>query len=409
MLRWRILKSVAVIFPLMVVLGSPFLDPIRRRLLNRSDLRLFTTNDSTDRTQTIVIHNAGDVGLSKVFIGINVSREIERPVSDFFFASHESVPFTSFVETLAHSETWTRLPPADREKVGVIADDHSNIRTLYDLDQAFDSILIGKLQTNKSLASAVADLRATHGSYDDWHYVWLKGCEYNPSPNPACRQVDNALAEWEYTKRNLQMDAFKRWHEVTGVEIIPPSRRLSPNGMVYFVLPLGPDESGFVRIRYGPNSMPLSEPVIFSNPERKITRMNGERDLFASSLWIFGRYYPLLTLFWVVLIVACLRLVWPVIRPPALLPTYGVFNLALKTNDPNHWELASQRYKFYIFRVYRRLWARFKQTDVAHSPEEMFDFIRSCSISEKGNTLFQDQIDLNGFIGRKLEQLTRLP
>lgn len=409
MLRWKILKSIAVIFPLMVVLASPFLDPIRRRLLNRSDLRLFTTNDSTDRTQTIVIHNAGDVGLSKVFIGVNVPRNIERPISDFLFASDESVPFTSFVETLAHSDAWTHLPTPDRDKIGVIADDHSSIRTLYKLDQAFDSILIGRLQADRSLTSAVSDLRVTSGSYDDWHYIWLKGCEFNPLPNPACRRVDNALMDWEYTKRSVQMDAFKRWHEMTGVEIIPGGRRLSPNGVVYFALPLGPDESAFLRIRYGPNSLPLSEPFIFSNPERKITRMDGERDLFASSLWIFGRYYPLLSFFWMVLIAACLRLAWPVIRPPALLPSYGVFNLALKTNDPNHWELASQRYKFHIFRVYRRLWARFKQTDVEHSPEEMFDFIKSCSIGEKEHTLFRDQGDLNGFIRRKLEQLIRLP
>jgi|GEM_PF-2839424 len=408
MLRWKILKSVFVVLPLLAVLFSPFLDPIKRRALNRSDLRLFARNDLTARSQTFAIHNAGEAGLSKVFLGLKIPDQIDRPIADFYFASNESVPLSSFVEALAHSDGWSHLSLDDQKKISPIADDHSSSRTLYDLDSAFDSLLIAKLNSEKDgLNTALNDLRKSTRSPDDWHQVWLQNCNFGRVRNPACPRINSTMEAWESNKRTVQMAAFKQWHETAGIDVWSPTRRFSPNGWIYFAFTLGPDESGFLRIRFGPNSLPFPEPLITSNPKREITTVTKEADLFATSPWVFARYYPFRTVFWIALILICIRLAWPVIRPPSLLPTFAIFNLAIRTNDPSHWELASQRYKFDIFREYRRLWNRFKGTDLPHSPEEIFDFIRICAISEEKE--FKTESALNLFTNTQLEQWIRLP
>jgi hypothetical protein len=207
----------------------------------------------------------------------------------------------------------------------------------------------------------------------------------------------------------MQTKALNAWREKTGVELIPSTRQLSPNGLVHFAFGLGADESAFLQIRYGPNPMPFPLPQIISNPSRNLTIVSDRGDLSASSFWIFLYYYPLYFVFWLAVILLSCFLAWPLLRPPSLLPTYKVFNLALQTNDPAHWELASQREKYRIFQEHRRFWNRFKATPLEHSAEEIFEFIKNCSIDERENDHFESQAALNNFVERKLIQLARLP
>lgn len=407
MFRWKILKTLVVLFPLIVAFSSPFLEPIKRRILNGSDLRAYLSQDTVYRTQTLALHNAGEANLSKVIVEFDIPNNVDKPIADFYYGSSYAAPPTSFVETFAHSDAWTHLPKGEMETVAAIADDHSSSRTLYNLDQALDNNLLAELRMDKALAKTLA--AQSSGSYDDWHLFWKRQCEARKYSESQCRPTNETLESWESTKRNLQMDALKRWYETTGVALIPPSRQLSSNGQVYFSFALGPEQSGYLTVVYGPNPMPMSTPTIISIPERMITPVQNRAELSASSLWIFWHYYPVLTIFWGVTIFVCIWIVWPVIRPLSLLPTYKVFNLALKTDDPEHWEMASQRHKFHVYGVYRELWSRFKGTDIEHSPEEMFDYIKSCCKAEKKKRLFANEIALNKFIRVELRKLVRLP
>jgi hypothetical protein len=409
MLRWRILKYVGVLLPLTTLIASPFLSPITQRLLNRSDLRLFTINDKQGRTQTVALHNGGGVPLSKVFVGLHIEPETTDSVADIYFAPNQSTPRHSFVECLSHGDFWTVLPSADRERLTPVVDDHSGKRTLYDLDAVINDALEAKLKSESVLMTGLTELQKEPNPYDRWHDLWMKKCEGEKSSSPLCKQVESVLQTWEAGRRGFQAAALKAWQESTGVEVIPPSRHLSPNGLVHFAFGLGADESAFLQVRYGPNPMPFASPEIVSNPSRTLTRVDNENDLVASSFWIFLKYYPLFTTAWFGLIVLSLWVAWPLIRPPSLLRNHAVFNLALSTDDPSHWELTAQRQKYEIFREYRRQWNRVKKTPLGHSPEEILEFIKSCAIDEKGKSGFTDQKDLNNFVQRKLRLLILLP
>jgi len=385
------------------------LDPVKQKLLNRSDLRLYTAQDKIKRLQTVALHNGGGVPLTKVFVALKIQPEVENPIADFYFASSDTVPLRSLMDCLSHSESWIALPPAEKEQIAPIADDHSTSRTLYDLDRAFNGILESKLQSIKTFKIGLEELRKDSHHYDDWHNSWIKQCEGAKRAGLSCADVENAVENWEYTKRDLQTKALKAWRETTGVELIPSSRQLSPNGLVHFAFALGADESAFLQIRYGPNPMPFPTPEIISNPSRNPTIVGNRGDLSASSFWIFLYYYPLYFGFWLAAILVGCFLAWPLLRPASLLPTHKVFNLALQTNDPAHWELASQREKYRIFQEHRRWWNRFKATPVQHSAEEIFEFIKNCAIDERENDGFASQDALNNFVERKLRQLARLP
>ncbi len=101
----KLLRAAAVIIPLFFWFLTPFSEPIKRRLQNRTDLRwhLLPREASNSRAQTLAVHNEGASPLPRIKVQLGIRSTSQRPISDFDFATFYPEPRKSFLQSLAET------------------------------------------------------------------------------------------------------------------------------------------------------------------------------------------------------------------------------------------------------------------------------------------------------------------
>lgn len=368
---WKLTRYALAFIPIGLALVSPLSEPIKRKFANQYDLRWYLSQDTKERTQTIATYNDGNTALPKILIELDIPSGARTAVSDIDspFNSH---PRGSLLEALAHPNSLAHLAnKPDRDIITAVLDDHSTGRTLYGIDNAFDDILLAKLDAAKVDPKIMAGFRGHSAS----HSSWLQNCEKGKPPHPQCKLVGSVLEQWEYEKRNFGREACRQWQQETGIELLSQGRRFSPDGKVPFSFALGADEARFLRIRYGPNAIKPVTTISLSADDR-ITQVDSVSDLRAFSLFILAKYHTLRVVFFSALILFFVLLVLPYAIPVKLRPVHKVFDLARRTNDYEIWEVGFQKHRHMIVRLFRELRDEYGRQDVSVSAEDLFDLIR---------------------------------
>jgi hypothetical protein len=403
MLRWKLLKYLIAFLPLATVFLLPFVDPIKRQFLNRSDLRWYSSQDKAKRTQTIIVSNGGGGTMSSILVEFNIPPNAGKSVSDFNYSTFASTPRISFLDTLASPDTLTKLDSPVSAKILELADEHSNSRSLYAVDQVFDDLLVTRLQASKLPAVILDVIRQKRGN----HNLWIQKCNEVKSAKPQCSLVDAVIGKWELEKRNLQVTACNKWREATGVKVLSSPTKLSPDNSLFFNFSLANSESAFLNIQYGPDALNPVTTKTSSTATEQSTQVTDLKDLSAPTWWIFAKYYPRLAISYVAAVLFGLFFAWPWLKPLSLLRIHKLFNFAVKTNDYEVWELAFRRHRYVIQQKFRSLCSEFEKEHLSSSPEELFDFLRyrlRASVG-KHSTKFKSEEELNRFIHQELRRL----
>ena len=330
MLRFRIVRYLAVLFPFILTLASPMWEPLKGYLFNPYELRWYSPDIATDRVQQVSVYNGGSAELPKVMVELNVQSNSVGPVSDFYFHALDSSPRVSFLETLASANSTSSLLTRDTNKILPILDSHSANRNLFTLDRELDNALISELE-KKPFAKVLAEFQRNTSDCAVWHEGWLKECLN--STDAICDQVNSVLGNWEHARRGLQGEAETKWQNATGVTALLPGDKLSPVGKIFFIFPLRAKESSALGIKYGLNPVKSAEIIVSSSMANKAVRVETPGDLRASPVWIFAKKHRLLSICLTLAFVFSVWVAWEAAKPNKLRPIERIFNLALRTND----------------------------------------------------------------------------
>lgn len=397
MLRWKLLKYFIAFFPLVSVLVLPISEPIKKQVLDRNEVRWYRTKDPATRTETIAVKNGADTAPSKVRIEVELPPNLKSVVSDYDFRVFENGPKATFLNYVVDTGVLPGPEKKDFEDIVRITDRHSKNRTLYAIDKAFDESLRSQLEKSEIPSSFI-----TTADKQQWtHDLWLKNCADQKIKSSSCQEVDAILNKWEFSRLCLWAGAEKRWREDTGIAI-HTDNQISPNRELYFDVPLGTNGSGFLTIHYGLDRV---EPIvnISSADGYRITKVN-PKDLNAGAWWISSYYYTVETLIAVGLIILCVLIAWPSLRPLQYLPIYKIFNTALKTNDEEVWDLAFKKYRYFIIVQFRKTMSGVQER---LSNDEVLDFIKYAMRGSFGkhSDKFRNDKELEQFVQRQLKKL----
>lgn len=397
MLRWKLLKYFIALFPLVSILALPISEPIKKQVLDRNEVRWYRTKDLANRTETIAVKSGADTSPSKVRIKVGLPPNLKSVVSDYDFRVFENGPKESFLNYVVDSRVLPGPEKKDFEDILRITDRHSKNRTLYAIDKALDESLQSQLKQSEIPRSFM-----TAAGNQQWdHDLWVKNCIDQKIKGSSCKEVDTILNKWEFSRLCLWSGAEKRWREDTGVAI-HTDNQISPNGDIYFDVPLGTNDSGFLTIHYGLDH--VEPPVNISSADGyRITKVN-PRDLSAGAWWINPYYYTVETVIAVGLIILCVLIAWPSLRPLQYLPIYKIFNTALKTNDEEVWDLAFKKYRYFIIVQFKKTMSGLQER---MSNDEVLDFIKYAMRGSFGkhSEKFRNDKDLDQFIKQQLKKL----
>jgi hypothetical protein len=373
--RYKLLRYLVVIIPLVLVFVAPFSESLRSWVLGRYQLRWLVSRGN-ERKQIIRVSN-NDSSSSKVRIRLQVNSSKDRPVSDFSFRRLVGNPELSFLDSFAFSDSLQSQSKSDFNVLIPLLDRHSQSRTLIDVDSTIDRILESRLQVKKALSRVVADLKNTTDR--EWHRHWLEKCaEYHVS-TPPCLDGDTIISAWESEKLKLLETGRKKWFEQTGVEILPQNAEISPKGEVDFTFDLGGNEAGSLEVDYNQDpgmSIPTTVEVE-SSSIKETNQVWDESDLRAPLPLFMFKYHLALVAILAMVFVSIVWFAWPVIVPKQLLPVYKVFKIALREDDYEYWEHAFQRYRFHILQEFRDLRHQYGKPHLTPDFEEVIDYVRN--------------------------------
>ena len=399
-----------VLVPLALTFFSSFSESVQRWLFGGYEIRWQVDKAESDRrTQLITVRNNGSTPLYKAHIHLTIASNKRFPVADFSFARLPNGPQISFFDSLARLDFAPNAAQADLKQLVTALDSHSNPKTLFALEEAYNTILLSSLRANKQLRGTLTDLENTIQNHDDWHSVWPSRCKVAPA---ACQQGSSSLEGWEASRLQLLEKGRQKWFESTGVELIPNNSRLSPSGDVDFAFDLGTKESCFLQVHYNPDpsSQISAEVQVLSGSGIGTSEVVDQRDL-ATPLPLFMFKYHFHYLVAVVLVlIAVLWFSWPVLRPKQLLPIHKVFRHALRTDDQEYWEHAYQRFRFFVNQEFRDLRQAVGKPYLKPESEELLDYVRNSLIKRYGDNPSElvSEKKLKQFISARLEDLVAL-
>ncbi len=341
--------------------------------------------------------------MSNILVEVAIPPNAGKSVSDFNYSTFASTPGTSFLDTLTSPAVLAELERPVSDKILELADEHSNARALYAVDQVLDENLVTKLQTSKAPSPVVDAIRQKRGN----HTLWMQTCDGRKAASPQCAPTAAVFRDWESRKRNFQVAACNKWREATGIKVMPASTNLSPNRNLFFNFSLAQNESAILNIQYGPDALNSINTKTSSAVAEQSTQVSDPKDLGAPTWRVFAKYYPRLALSYAGAVLFGLVFAWPWLKPHNLLPIHKLFNFAVKTNDYEVWELAFRRHRYVIQQQFRGLRSELEKEHLSVSPEELFDFLRYRLRATLGqhSTKFKSEEDLNRFIHRELRQL----
>jgi hypothetical protein len=399
MLRWRLLKYFLAFFPLASVLVSPWSDPFKKEIFNKDDLRYYRFSDGANRTDRIVVKNAGETGLSNVRVQLSFAPSNDS-ISNFEFSQFESGSRTSFLDLVVEPESLARLEKEHAGDILKIADRHCKIRTLNVIDKTFDSVLFSKFEQLKMPEAMMKPVREK-----EWgHELWVQKCKQRNISDERCQSLDRIFADWEFSRQSFWLQGYKRWRDTTGVAVNYANYQILPHDNLFFDIELPMKKTAVLDIQYGSPSM-KPELTITSLDTKRITKVDKE-DLAASSLWFNLNYYRAETVVALVLVGLSVAFAWPALRPAQVLPVFKIFNFAIKTNDDEAWELAFKKHRYYIVVQLKNLLSKLNQT-LPLSNEEVFDHLKYSMRGSFGkhSDKFKSDEDLGKYINGQLATL----
>jgi hypothetical protein len=404
---FRLIKYFLALAPFAILFLSLFSDQIGQYIFNRYAIRWYPMRAEEERVQSIAVHNEGYVSLPKIRVELDFPADLSKPLKDYDFASFDSEPRSSFLEALAHSDSMAHLDKLGMDVLAPVIDEQSKTHTLYDFNDALSRVPLSSLRAETGKTSYLDNYLKSGGALEGFRDEWLKKCGGDKAPDPTCKQMSVELASWEYSKSEMGEAACKRWREEAGVEVNPHNNLLAPNGRIYFTFPLEVGQSGFLRLRFGPNSIKAVPYAVTTNSAWNAIQVDSFDDLHASPFYILFKYDALARTVILVLIIIYLFFVYNYARPKALLKVHEVFNQAIATDEHEFWETASQWYGFTIRQTFKDLRHQAHKENIQASSEELFDYLRNQLHADYGQKRFKfkDEQQLKNYISQQLTVL----
>lgn len=371
MLTRKVITYALVLITFLAAFLSSYSNPIERWLFNRYSLRWHVKNDESNRVQTIALYNSADTTSPKVRLRVDVPPDTSHAILDFEYGTYETGGGTSFFETISRVDSLKNLPGSDANRFAAVADEHATTKDLSALDTVLDESFIQELRDRKVADDVITGVQSRINAAR--HIP--RPCRKNDSTYQHCMAVEGAVGRLELSRSTLQAEGVAKWWELAGVRVTPPDGMLSPRGTMYFDLSLGAGEAGFLRLRRGPYTLKNSETALLPVEGKHITKVDSVADLRLPAWQLLLSYYPRFAIPVLALIILFLWLARDKLVPIRLRSTHRVFNLALRTDEHDTWEVALQRHRSYILFSFWLLCKDFGK-NASIGPDEVLSFIR---------------------------------
>jgi hypothetical protein len=403
MFKYKVLKCALLLVSIVAFCLPLFSEFVRRKTLERYDLRWLQTFDRQSRTQTITVRNSGNQPKENLVLELDPGPNSARVLRELEISSSERGPYQKFLDTVELTNAQsseTRLTAPEKNKLMQALDTHYSQRGLDDIDAVFDGLLKDRLTAGKNTS---ADAQFTGQRTRDWHLSWKQKCAV-VKPTAECPKVEALLTDWEEAKAGFRKAAFDNWQQNTGVRLASVSDQLSFDKKFFITLSLAANEVKVLRFRYA-HSPATVTPFFRSTSGEQTVRFNNTADLFSPFLSILYTVHPHSTFAAVILLLILAALFGPLLLPLRILSVQQIFNRALKLEDYDYWKHAMERHRFFILQEFRRLRAESKMRTDA-SDDEVLDFVRAALTikSKRGKVPFRSTAALNSSISLALSR-----
>jgi len=243
-----------------------------------------------------------------------------------------------------------------------LLDEHSSTKSLLSLEEALYEHAFRQAGFSSKM---IRDFYSQYG----FHPHRIAPCVGHA--NIAC-QMEGEFERWEHSMMRLRQEGQRTWRDVTGVTVQFSRGQLSPRGKTSFSFLLPPREGKWLTIQYGAGEVPKIEipPLEYAAG----TRVSPD-DLTASRFVVLLNYAGEVTLLSALVFFGYLVLGWAWLTSETDLPTYEVFNWALRTRDEKLWCLGRERRKDWLGREYEKAAAIFRRP-ASLTRDRLFQLVR---------------------------------
>jgi hypothetical protein len=276
------------------------------QLVSRYDLRWEARADQTQRRQIIGLRNNGESEVNQVLVRVAVLKPHPKALADFSAGAFAEASQKSFVEELLRPEALRLIAGEYFGKVqtGVR-------RTLFDVEAACRKLHDDKTNGVKKRSERDARLESFVSRRSEW---------------------------WQA--------AGKSWKELSGVEVTvkPALTTEDPLEQLEFVFALKPDEQKYLQLDCGPEAVDFSQPQVEFASKKPQTQVQ-PGDLRASfwSMWLWYDWPGKIVV--LAILLPYLWLFWRRLKP---LPSYDLFNYALRAERRQAWDEALHELERFI-------------------------------------------------------------
>jgi hypothetical protein len=400
MLRFRILRYVLLTGSIIGFLLPLCSDYLRRRTVDRYDLRWHQKLDKDKRLQTISVRNAGNQSENNLILDFDFGAGSDH-VSELETSIANQNPYSSILDVVAlhaRSPTWLSLTQQEKSKLLPLLDRQSNSRQLNEIDKVLDELLRGRLTAQQG--SATVEQFDTQVSIPS-----VFPCKQRESQE-ACAKMNDLLVDWKLSAQAMLASIRSEWKSTTGLKIEPESDRLSFERYVSMSFSLGPGEERVLRIRY--SHLPVQASTFLrSASDRKTVQVAQESDLYSTMPALFFKLHPFAVAPTIILLI-CILYFAPLLVPPSFLSTKALFNMALDSQDHDVWKHVLDRHRFFILQQFRELKRRFNPS-LTVDAEEIVDYVRNGLeyAHRKHGLRLTSTADMNTYIHNELRFLVQ--
>jgi hypothetical protein len=372
MARLKLVRYWVFLFSAVLGLLPLFSATIRKETLDRYNVRWQQELDQSNRVQSLVVRNTGEPN-AKLMLAIRFQEE--GAIAGFDASPTANGPAFSIFDAwklINSSPHVYLLSDQERERFGRVVDQHAPKRSLNDVDNFLDSLLVERLRSSKISAKSLTFL-GTIGATSNWHDRWRNRCD-RATGDSDCARVESVVSKWEEMKTALYGEVDQKWEQRTGISVIGDHTSAFNANELNLLLKPRAGETVFIRVHY------FHSPVTLSTT---LQSMTGAHTTLFSNVGVLSSI-PFVALFQlhptviplVPIVVFLLLAVLPYALPLPLLTNRKLLVIALRTDDYEFWKEALDRYRFYFLEEFREL-RRIYNSSLQMDTEEVMDYART--------------------------------